>query len=266
VQSTELTFDNEPTTDLQYKQFHIGVVVDSQQENSHVNIIKPKRTPDSDGEEKQSSSLKIGQSRGMTVGLTLGPHPHGAITGTAIKTNEITAGSEKKRFTSGITEHHRDGIIWWGFNIDDVNLQKQGIDMQEDILLTAVFEFIGDSNVPALPPKCMDTVIASYWSMILPSEPKSTWIHKLLHLFRSSGNTPSYSNILQIVALKTVPSNLLEPSHYRAKVKVRSGVGDPPEVKRPAADSVDVSDVLAQAWPESPSFGLALCGLGLRKL
>ena len=26
------------------------------------------------------------------------------------------------------------------------------------------------------------------------------------------------------------------------------------------------SDVLAQAWPESPSFGLALDGLGLRKL
>ena len=165
-----------------------------------------------------------------------------------MKMNEETAGFEKRRYNSAITEHRSDGNVRWGFNIDDVNLQKSGIDMREDVLPTVCFEFVGNSNVPAPPPECMDIVITSYWSMILPSEPKSTWIHKLLHpfKFRLTGNscntqTTSYSNLFQIVALKADLSNLPEPSHYRAKVKVRSGASGPPDVKRKAADSVDVT-------------------------
>ena len=193
----------------------------------------------------QSSSVKSGQTHGMTAGLTLGPHPQAVITGTAMKTYEETAGSERKRYSSAITEHHSDGNVQWGFNIDDVNLQKWGIDMRENVLPTVCFEFIGDSNIPAPPPKCMDIAITSYWSMIIPSQPKSTWIHKLLHFFkfRSTGNTQttSYSNLFQIVALKADLSNLLEPSHYKAKVKVRSGASGPPDVKRQAADSVNMT-------------------------
>ena len=192
-----------------------------------------------------SSSSTSGRTRGMTTGLTLGLHPQVAITGTAMKKNEETTGSEKKRYKSAITEHHSDGNVQWGFNIDDVNLQKWGIDMREDVLPTARFKFVGDSDEPAPPPKYMDIVITSYWSMILLNEQKSTWIHKLLHLFKSTGNTQSisYSNIFQIVALKADLSNLPKSSesHYRAKVKVRSGVSDPPDVKRQAGNSVNVT-------------------------
>lgn len=179
----------------------------------------------------------------MTVGLTLGLHPQAAITGAAMKTNEETVGSEKKRYNSAITEHHSDGNVQWGFNIDDISEQKWGVELQKDVLPTVHFEFVGDSNVPAPPPKCMDIVITSYWSMILPSELKNTWIHKLLRFFRSTGNTQtiSYSNLFQIVALKADLSNLQEPSYYRAKVKVRSGISGPPDVKRMAADSVIVT-------------------------
>ena len=160
-----------------------------------------------------------------------------------MKTNEESAGSERKRYHSAITEHHSDGNVRWGFNIDDVNLQKLGIDLQEDVLPTVHFKFVGKSNVPASPPKDIDIVITSYWSMILPSEPKSTWIRKILHLFRSTGNTQttSYSNLFQIVALKADLSNLPEPSHYRAKVKFRSGACGPPDVERQAVDSVNVT-------------------------
>ncbi|KDR72300.1 hypothetical protein GALMADRAFT_143149 [Galerina marginata CBS 339.88] len=246
VQFMELTFDTESTTDAAYKQFHVRVVVNSQQENARVHAIKPKRTRASDGEEKHSSSKKATRNRDITAGITLGLQPLGAISGSATKTSEIATGSERKRYNSGITEHHRDGIVHWGFNIDDENLQKRGIDMQEDVLPTVSFEFVGDSPVPAPPPKSMDIVISSYWSTMLPREPKGTWIRQLLRLGDSSGSTQttSYSNLLQIVVLKTEPSNLSESSHYRAKMKVMSGVSDQPEVKRPAADWVNVTPVI----------------------
>ena len=183
----------------------------------------------------------------MTAGLNLGPQPLATIAGTATKTKEETAGSEKKRYNSAITEHHIDGNVRWGFNIDDVNFRRRGIDMHEDILPTVRFEFLGDSNVPAPPPKCMEIVITSYWSMAVPIEPKSNWVRKLLHFFRSTqtgkANTQniSYSNLFQIVAVKADLSNMPEQSHYRAKVKVRSGVSDPPDVKRQAEDSVEMA-------------------------
>ena len=238
---------------ITYKQIHLWVAVDSQQENARVKDIKPKKTSDSDGEERQSSSLKSGWSYDITTNLTLGPHPQAAITGAATKTNEETAGSEKKRYLSAINQYHSGGIISWDFKIDDVNYQKQGLDMREDILPIVRFMFVGETNVPAPPPDDMDIAITSCWSMILPepSEPKSTWIRKLLHFFKSTTHTPtiSYSNLFQIVALKADVSNLTEPSHYIAKVKFRPGATSscPPdvEVKRKAADSVDMTPTIS---------------------
>ena len=99
--------------------------------------------------------------------------------------------------------------------------------------------------------------------MILPGKPKGTWIHKLLRFFRSTGNvntqTTSYSNLFQIVVLKADLFNfkLPEPSHYRAKVKVRSGVSGPPVVKRQAADSVNVTPAVV----DGKYITLLTCGL-----
>lgn len=247
VKFTELSFDTEPPTDNAYKQFHLRIDVNSQQENAYVKVIKPKKTSDSDGEQKQLSSTKSSQTCSRTAGLTLGPHPQGTIAGAVTKTKEESAGSEKKQYNSAITVHRSDGNVQWGFNIDDVNFQKRGIELQEDGLPTVCFKFTGENSIPAPPPKYMDIVITSYWSMVLPGqiESKSTWIHKLLHFFRSTGNTSttSYSNIFQIVALKADLPNMPELSHYRAKVKFRSGASSPPDVKvkRKAADSVDVT-------------------------
>jgi hypothetical protein len=62
--------------------------------------------------------------------------------------------------------------------------------MGEHVLPEARFEFIGDFKKRALPeepPMCMDIAIISYWRMILRSELelKRSWIHKLVHLFKS---------------------------------------------------------------------------------
>jgi hypothetical protein len=201
-------------------------------------------------EEKQLSLTKSGSTLGMAAGLVLGQNSRAVISATAVKTNEVTAGSEKQ-INSAITGYDsvdRDGNIRWDFNI---NFQKRGFHMPKAVLPTAHFEFHGDSNVPAPPkppPKYMDVVITSHWK-IPPSELKSSrdWIQKLLHSFkfRSSGNTPGqttcyYSNLYQIVALTADVSNLPKQSYYRAKVKVESGVSGSPEVKL-GADSVHVT-------------------------
>ena len=212
------------------------VAVDSQHENAYVEAIKPTRTRESDREENLALSTKIAGTRGMSASVTPGPHSVGGITFTATKTKEKGEVLEKKRYNSGIADHHRDGIVRWSFNVDDDNFQKWGINMEEDVLPSVSFEFVGPHNeVPAPPPTFMDIVISSHWSMILSSEwnKDSSWFAKLFHprRFNSLGNTQTmYSNLFQLVAMKTVPSNLPERSHYKAKVEVRSGASGDPKV------------------------------------
>jgi len=229
--------------DTAYKQFHVMVVVDAHQDNAVPQDVKPRKTPYSDREEKQLSFMTTGQNRGMEAGLTAGPIPEATVKYTAGKKHEEIIGSEKKQYTSRITQDRKDGTVWWGFDVDDRHFQDQGIDMLDHILPTVHFKFFGNANIPAPPPERMDVVIASYWSMRLLSEPKRTWIRRLLHSFGFSGHTQtiSYSNLFQIVALKTVPSNLLGEGHYRAMVDVMPRAGDPLEVIPLKGNSVDVT-------------------------
>lgn len=217
--------------------------MDSHQRNARVTDINPKRTSCSIREVAWLSSMK------SRAALTMGLHPQSVISGSA----------KKHHLNFPITQHSSDGNVRWGINIDDVSLQegaidleKWGIKLQEDILPTAHFELIGNSQVPGVPdspPKCMDIAIISYWKLILPSKPKSSWIQRLLHSFkpefRLTGNTQttSYSNLFQIVALTANLSDLIKPSNYKATVplKLRSGVSDFPDVKQYAEDSVYVT-------------------------
>ena len=151
--------------------------------------------------------------------MTLGLNPQGALTGNSTKTNEKTESSEKMRYNSAITEHDENGKIWWDYEIDDDHYQKKGYDVPKDVLPTVRFRFFGESDEPQKPPKHMDIVITSFWSKISLSELDSTRIHKLLHLFRSNGNsnqTISYSNLFQIVALTADVPSLLKDTYYRA--------------------------------------------------
>ena len=251
-------------TDIAYKQIHLRIVVDSHQENASVKVIKPRKTPYSDGEEKQLSSMKSGRTHGFTSGFTAGPNPQATVTFTATKTREKTAGFEKKLYKSAISEYHVFGKVRWGFSIDDVNFQEGGFELQEDHLPTVHFEFTGDSDEPepppTPPPDYMDIVITSYWKMILPGEPKHTWIRKLLHFFKSNGNaqTASYSNLFQIVALKANLSKLQNECRYNAQVVVNPGASNPHEVKvtRRALESVNVIPAVV----DSKYITLLTCG------
>ena len=229
-------------TENAYKQIHLRVFVDSREPKAFPDIVKskPTTTPGSDGEERRSSSTKSGWSHVVTGMLSLGLNTHGSLSGGLTKTNERTEGSEKKRYTSPITQQYKVGKIWWDYGISDDRYQENGYAMPKDILPTVHFGFDSIS-----PPKLMDIVITSYWSKISPtrSEQNRTQIHKLLHLFRSTGKTQciSFSNLFQIIALTTNMDNLKKRNHYKAKVKMYldSGISVPPKPEPQASGEAE---------------------------
>ena len=190
-----------------------------------------------------SSSTKSGWTRVITGMLNLGLNPQGGISGSSTKTNERTEGSEKKLYTSPITQQYEVGKIWWDYEIGDDRYRENGYSMPKDDLPTVHFRFYHKS-----PPKLMDVVITSYWSKIYPtrSEPDRTQIHKLLHssLFKSTGKTQriSFSNIFQIVALTAEVEKLFKSNYFNpAKVKMYldSGISVPPKPgPEPEAESL----------------------------
>lgn len=155
--------------------------------------IKPTTTRQSDGVEKQALSTKRTRNIGGLAGVTAVPHPMAGITIAATKGTEKGEVFETTQYNSRIVDHHSDGIVWWSFDVDDNNFQKWGINIGEAVLPAVSFEFVGndDDEVSGAPPKSMDIMIASHWSMIPSSEREgdSTWIDKLFRRSRSFGDT-----------------------------------------------------------------------------
>jgi hypothetical protein len=114
---------------------------------------------------------------------------------------------------SRITVLDMRGVISWGFYIADRFDQGGGRFTPADQLPSACFEFVGDDDTPAPPPKRIDVEVSTYWT-ILPrgSEyiPANIW---------HSRNKISYSNICQITSLR-VPSNLRGKHNYYSTLQV----------------------------------------------
>ena len=173
----------------------------------------------------------------MTAMLGRGLNTLGSLLGSLTMTNERIEGSEKKRFTSPITQQDIDGKIWWDYEIGDERYQENGYKMPINVLPTVHFEFDNTS-----PPKHVDIVITSFWSKISPTRSEQkTLIRKLLHLFRSTGYTrcPSFSNLFQIVALTANMDNLKKRNRYKERVKIflDSGISLPSK-SEPKAESL----------------------------
>jgi hypothetical protein len=202
------------------------------------------------GRKRRRDQQKKGVTHGMEGSLTLGTRPQGTIKFAKATTDEQSAGLDKTRNTSRITEQHLNGEIQWGFDVDDLYDQAGGIEFPRDALPTVCFEFVGNLTDPLPLPKCLDLEIASYWSIIPASEEESDWIRTFLNLSIVSGNSQatSYSNLCQMVALEAVPSDLPPRSDYKATMHVRPGVPHTDyfscytEIDIPTADSVTVTE------------------------
>ena len=209
-----------------YKQIHLRVFVDSREPNAFPTIgkIKPTTTPGSDGEEKHSSSTKSGWSGAVTAMLSWGGDVLGSLFGSSTRTYERTEGSEKKRYTSPITQQHEIGKIWWDYEIGDDRFREEGYKMPEGDLPTVHFEFDDTS-----PPRYIDIAMTSFWSKTYPtrSEQNRNLIQKLLDLFRSAGGAQCilFSNLFQIVALTVNMDNLNKRNRYTERVKMNLDFG-----------------------------------------
>ncbi|KDR76821.1 hypothetical protein GALMADRAFT_1328780 [Galerina marginata CBS 339.88] len=250
VQFTQLRFGTKRTTEAAYKQFYVSVTVNAGHENAGFYKYSPKRSLASEKEEKQLLTAKTGQTRSLAAALVIGPHPQATLTANKTKADEKTSGFERKQLTSRIRQRDEDGMIQWGFDLDDVNEQEEGTDMSDNNLPTVCIEFPGDDpKAPPPPPERLGIEIGSYWSIRREGKKQSSWIRKILNLSSSSGGTQDifYSNMCHIVALKANPSVFPPRSDYAATIDVRPEVSDTdyggryyPKVTLSTTDSVEV--------------------------
>ena len=87
--------ESESTGQDTYKLNHLVVVIDSRQENAHVDIKQPRRTAPRNQNEILSSLTKSNKSHTTALGLNLGLHPQGTISGSGMKTEEETLNYER---------------------------------------------------------------------------------------------------------------------------------------------------------------------------
>jgi len=105
-------------------------------------------------------------------------------------------------------------MVSWGFYITDCREQEIGRATFVDQLPSARFEFVGDDDTPAPPPKLIDVEVSTYFSLLPRSGSKN-----IMDNIMESPNQLSYSNFCQITALR-IPSNLRGSHNYRAQLLV----------------------------------------------
>lgn len=223
----------QPVEEVPYEQVHIGIAVDSCVGPGQAAVIKalhPKQTRAFDLEEKTTSTTIIGSSttKGMTAELSAKPHLSAKYE--RLANRGINAASERKKHNSRIMEFDGDGVIRWGFLVEDAHEQGAGCDMDVGILPAVEFNFRREPK-PEIPPipTNMDVVISSFWSNIRPesaSGPQHTgWIQRVLQLLRFKSSTSasaiSYSNLLQVVAFKMEPDTLPNDYLYHSDASMR---------------------------------------------
>jgi len=180
---------------LAYGHFHLYVATDAHEETVLIDGLRPSHTQMYDKEvsspSKRESSLAL-----MNAKLN---HWLGFGAG-ADRTRGQAASTEAT--VSRITEAAMSSKAEWAFHITDP--LGSGIALSPDQLPSAVFNFIGKTDIPAPPPTHVDVEILSFWSA--------------RNLDGSYGR-PAYSNICQIVNLE-IPSNLRGSQVYDATLEL----------------------------------------------
>ena len=226
LQFTRLKFTSHAGTgsDMQYKQFTVRVVVDSQQQTVPAVDIKPRSTPTADPKEKQIWSDKAINTHTGTLEFTAAANPQGKIGFSRTRAIEKARTNEIIQNKSAITQKKLDGVVSWVFDIDDRKEQDHGTEMLGDRLPFVDFAY---TNVFGDPSENMNLVVASYWSKIpAPVSAKGRTAWRPSQGFRNifskpAGNAPapSHTNLCKVVSMKTTPSHLPVNSRYCATVR-----------------------------------------------
>jgi len=247
LQFTRLKFTSHAGTgsDMQYKQFTVRVVVDSQQQTVAAVDIKPKSTPAADPKEKQMLSDKAINTLTGTLEFTAAANPRGKIGVSRARSNEKARANETTQNKSAITQKKLDGVVSWAFDVDDKKEQDHGIEMLGDRRPFVDFEY---TDVFGDPSENMNFVVASYWSKIpapVSAKGRRQWFGNIFSKPAGNAPAPSHTNICNVVSMQTTPPHLPVKSRYCATVRANPEGPSPlvyeTLITRQTDDSVEVT-------------------------
>lgn len=218
-----------PTYNPSYRQSFSQVLIDSTRENTEVQVKQPRQTLAGENQammiKKNESSLSGTLSGAFSI---LMPWVTPTISG-SISTKNATA-SEHIQYLSRITEKNHDGVVKWGFTVDDDYDQVNCAELTEGTLPIVNFVFWdrGEDQVP--PFVCVE--LSTLWTA-----PFGAKLWGMIADSKDSNLLLSYRNLYQIVKLEA-PTNLQESRQYKATINL--GPGKPYHLDVKHNDSLQV--------------------------
>ena len=196
-----------------YKQIYARVLIDAKQKLTRVDAIKPSRTPARGPESAEVTTRRSSSALGFlgSTGLSL-PSISAKFSGHLGA--ESSSSLEMRNYGSRITQGDRNGVVWWGFNIDDPYEQEDGKELLEGLPSVELEFFGGNASLPAR----LHVEVASVWSLIPSIKNKKFHKTEWIRLGKPAGL--SYSNLCQIVQLE-IPSILLENCDYKSLMEMK---------------------------------------------
>jgi len=196
-----------------YKQIYTRVLIDAKENLTRVDAIKPSRTPARGPESTEVTTRQSSSALGFLGSAGLGSAPINAKFSGHLGAESLSS-LEMRNYGSRITQGDRNGVVWWGFNIDDPYEQEDGKELL-DTLPSVELEFFGEN---ASLPGRLHVEVASVWSFIPSIKNKKFQKPEWIRLGKPAGL--SYSNLCQIVQLE-IPSMLLENCEYKSLTEMK---------------------------------------------
>ena len=215
-----------------YEQIYARVVIDAKEKLTRVNAIKPSRTPAISPE-----STEVTTQQSSSVLSILGSVKFGSPSLKAKFAGHLGAESssylEMRNYGSRITQGDRNGVVWWGFNIDDPNEREAGKEL--DILPSVEFEFLGEN---ASLPAQLHAEVASVWSLIPSNKNKKLKLQDWIGMAKQK--CLSYSNLCQMVQLE-ISSTLLKNCDYKSLTVMMPSGDRHKQVELECSESVHIT-------------------------
>ncbi|KAF8816173.1 hypothetical protein BYT27DRAFT_7128093 [Phlegmacium glaucopus] len=215
VEFRRLSFQSSESAGLAYEQYHVKVEINANDENTDIDVLQPSKTPDCHHETTETTANHV--ITNGTLGGSLAVMPTTLLSASRSKQTSSSTAREFKKYSSKITQRDSDGIVSWGFDVDDTIERQTGIVFGGYRALPSVdFRFYGTSDygLPPPPPEHFDVTIRSSWSLASPSRKKSHTTSGWISSIKKS-KVPLYSNLYQFVKLQ-LPSDQLQETFYKS--------------------------------------------------
>ena len=193
-------------------------MIDAKEKLTRMEGIKPVQTPAIGPKSTEVTTRRSSSALGFSSSSVGSPSIKAMFSGESSSYLVMT------KYGSRITQGDKDGLVWWGFNVDDPNEREAGKEL--NTLPTVEFEFYKEN---ASLPAQLHVEVASVWTLIPSNKNK---LQELIRMAKPKGL--SYSNLCQVVQLQ-IPSTLLEDCHYKSLTDMLpSGNDRPPQVEHEA--------------------------------